>query len=212
MEPEAYAKNFEEIDLIESGGWDYLWLGGGHFSTQGSMDPQCLMLAGIIAERTENIKIGTSIHRPLMKLTGEELRPTALPHERYAFDNLMLDDPFQTAEQVSIVDQVSKGRFIYGAGARSRGSDERRDYFFEFLEVMKQLWTEEHFSGFEGKYYNYPAFYESYMGIPKPTRSPILPCCCPWIARRASCPWVPRAIRSRLEQEALPTISEGPQF
>ena len=175
LEEQAYAKNFEEIDAIESGGWDYLWLGGGHFSTQGSMDPQCLMLAGIIAERTKNIRIGTSIHRPLMKLPGEELRPTALPHERYAFDNLMLDDPFQTAEQVSIVDQVSQGRFIYGAGARSRGSDERREYFFEFLEVMKQLWTEDHFSGFEGKYYNYPAFYESYMGIPKPYQKPYPP-------------------------------------
>ena len=72
LEKEAYATNFREIDLIESGGWDYLWLGGGHFSTQGSMDPQCLMLAGIIAERTKNIRIGTSIHRPLMKLPGEE--------------------------------------------------------------------------------------------------------------------------------------------
>jgi len=175
LEEQAYAKNFEEIDAIESGGWDYLWLGGGHFSTQGSMDPQCLMLAGIIAERTKNIRIGTSIHRPLMKLPGEELRPTALPHERYAFDNLMLDDPFQTAEQVSIVDQVSQGRFIYGAGARSRGSDERRDYFYEFLEVMKQLWTEDHFSGFEGKYYNYPAFYEPYLSIPKPYQKPYPP-------------------------------------
>ncbi|GIS81572.1 MAG: LLM class flavin-dependent oxidoreductase [SAR202 cluster bacterium] len=172
LQTEAYEANFAQIDAIESAGWDYVWLGGGHFSTQASMDPQCLMLAGILAQRTKNIKIGTSIHRPLMKLPGEELRQTALPHERYAFDNLMLDDPFQIAEQVSIVDQVSEGRFIYGAGARSRGSDERREYFFEFLEVMKQLWTEEHFSGFEGKYYNYPAFYEPYLGIPKPYQKP----------------------------------------
>ncbi len=40
---------------------------------------------------------------------------------------------------------------------------------------MKQLWTEEHVSGFEGKYYNYPAFYESYMGIPKPYQKPYPP-------------------------------------
>ena len=172
LEKEAYTVNFEQIDAIEDGGWDYLWLGGGHFSTQGSMDPQCLMLAGILSQRTKNIKIGTSIHRPLMKLQGETLRETALPHERYAFDNLMLDDPFQIAEQVSIVDLGSEGRFIYGGGARSRGSDERREYFFEFLEIMKQLWTEEQFSGFEGKYYSYPAFYESYMGIPKPYQQP----------------------------------------
>ncbi|MCH2513610.1 MAG: hypothetical protein DSY78_11775 [Chloroflexi bacterium] len=172
LESEAYVKNFEQVDFIESAGWDYIWLGGGHFSTQASMDPQVLMLAAVIAARTKNIRIGSSIHRPLMKLTGEELSERALPHERYAFDNLMLDDPFQTAEQVSIVDQVSQGRFIYGAGARSRGSDDRRDYFFEFLEVMKQLWTEDHFSGFEGKYYNYPAFYDKYLSIPKPYQKP----------------------------------------
>jgi len=172
LESEAYTKNFEQVDAVEAMGWDYIWLGGGHFSKQASMDPQVLMLAAVIAARTKNIKIGSSIHRPLMKLAGEELSERALPHERYAFDNLMLDDPFQTAEQVSIVDQVSQGRFIYGAGARSRGSDERRDYFFEFLEVMKQLWTEDHFSGFEGKYYNYPAFYEPYLSIPKPYQKP----------------------------------------
>ena len=172
LESEAYTKNFEQVDFIESMGWDYIWLGGGHFSTQASMDPQVLMLAAVIAARTKNLKIGSSIHRPLMKLAGEELSERALPHERYAFDNLMLDDPFQTAEQISIVDQVSQGRFIYGAGARSRGSDDRRDYFFEFLEVMKQLWTEDHFSGFEGKYYNYPAFYENYLSIPKPSQKP----------------------------------------
>ena len=172
LESEAYTKNFEQVDFIESMGWDYIWLGGGHFSTQASMDPQVLMLAAVFAARTKNLRIGASIHRPLMKLAGEELSERALPHERYAFDNLMLDDPFQTAEQISIVDQVSQGRFIYGAGARSRGSDDRRDYFFEFLEVMKQLWTEDHFSGFEGKYYNYPAFYENYLSIPKPYQKP----------------------------------------
>ena len=59
----------------------------------------------------------------------------------------------QVAEQVSIVDQLSEGRFIYGAGGRTRGNDARREHFFEFLEVLKQLWTEDHFSGFEGKYY-----------------------------------------------------------
>ncbi|MDA0264939.1 MAG: LLM class flavin-dependent oxidoreductase [Chloroflexi bacterium] len=175
LESEAYSKNFEQVDAVESMGWDYIWLGGGHFSRQASMDPQVLMLAAVIAARTKNIKIGSSIHRPLMKLEGEELSARALPHERYAFDNLMLDDPFQVAEQISIVDQVSQGRFIYGAGARSRGSEERRDYFFEFLEVMKQLWTEEHFSGFEGKYYNYPAFYEPYLSIPKPYQKPYPP-------------------------------------
>ena len=46
LEPEAYDTNFQEVDLIEAGGWDYLWLAGGYFSTQGSMDLQRLMLDG----------------------------------------------------------------------------------------------------------------------------------------------------------------------
>ena len=175
LESEAYDKNFEQVDMIESAGWDYIWLGGSHFSSQASMSPQVLMLCAVMAARTKNLKIGSSIHRPLMKLPGEQLSERALPHERYTFDNLMLDDPFQTAEQVAIIDQVSKGRFYYGAGARSRGSDERRDYFYEFLEVFKQVWTEAHFSGFEGKYYNYPAFYEPYLSIPKPYQKPYPP-------------------------------------
>ena len=152
LEAAAYKQNFAEIDHIEAAGWDYVWFGGGHFSTQGSMDPQSLMLSAVIANHTENIRIGTSIHRPTLRLPGETVSERALPHERYAFDNLQLEDPFQVAEQVAIVDQVSEGRFIYGPGARTRGSDERREYFYEYLELLKQLWDEDHFSGFEGKY------------------------------------------------------------
>ena len=175
LEEDAYIKNYEEIDAVEEMGWDYIWLGGGHFSKQASMDPQVLMLAAVIAERTERIKIGSSIHRPVMRQEGETLSAAALPHERYGFDNLLMEDPIQTAEQVSIVDQVSRGRFIYGAGGRTRGSASRREQFFVYLEVMKQLWTEDNFSGFEGKYYSYPAFYESYLAIPKPYQKPYPP-------------------------------------
>ena len=60
LEEQAYARNFVEIDAIEAMGWDYIWLGGGHFSKQASMDPQVLMLAAVIAGRTNRIKIGSS--------------------------------------------------------------------------------------------------------------------------------------------------------
>jgi alkanesulfonate monooxygenase SsuD/methylene tetrahydromethanopterin reductase-like flavin-dependent oxidoreductase (luciferase family) len=175
LEEAAYAQNWKEVLAVEAMGWDYLWLGGGHFSTQGSMDPQPLLLSAAIASRTQRIKIGTSIHRPILKQPGDTASPRALPHERYAFDQLMLEDPFQVAEQVSIVDQLSQGRFIYGAGGRTRGNDAKREHFFEFLEILKQLWTEDHFTGFEGKYYQYPAFYAPYMNIPKPVQKPYPP-------------------------------------
>src|SRR4030095_7924143 len=78
-------------------------------------------------------------------------------------------------EQVSIVDQLSQGRFIYDASGRTRGNDAKREHFFEFLEVLKQLWTEDHFHWFAGKYYTYPAFYVPYLNIPKPVQKPYPP-------------------------------------
>ena len=101
---EAYVQNYAETDAVEEMGWDYIWRGGGHFSKQASMDPQVLLLSAVIAERTKRIKIGSSIHRPVMRQSGETVSESALPHERYGFDNLMREDPFQTAEQVAIVD------------------------------------------------------------------------------------------------------------
>ena len=209
LEKEAYAQNWKEIQAIEDGGWDYLWLGGGHFSTQGSMDPQCIMLAAVIAARTKRIKIGTSIHRPVMRLPGETVSARALPHERYAFANLQLEDPLQVAEQVAIADQISEGRFIYGAGARSRGSDARRAIFFEYLELLKQLWSEEHFSGFAGKYYNYPAFYEPYMGIPKPYQKPHPPMLLPVDSQESFVPMGERGYRIAIGAGSSPHNLRG---
>src|ERR1700747_2313657 len=70
LEAAAYAQNWQEVQAVEDMGWDYIWLGGGHFSTQGSMDPQPLMLSAAIASRTRRIKIGTSIHRSLLRPPG----------------------------------------------------------------------------------------------------------------------------------------------
>ena len=175
-EEEAYAANFKEVDEVERMGWDYIWLAGAHFAAHACMDPQVFVLASAIANRTKNIKIGSSIHRPELKVEGETLDPkTALASARYSFDNLQHEDPIQVAESVAMVDQLSHGRFIYGAGARTRGDDRRREHFFEYLNLLKQLWTEDQFSGFQGKYYNYPSFYETSLSIPKPYQKPYPP-------------------------------------
>src|SRR3989475_10511146 len=153
LEKEASAKNWEEMQGGGAMGWDYIWLGGGPFAKRASMAPQPLLLAAAVASRTRQIKIGTSVHRPVLRQPGETVSARALPHERYAFDHLMLEDPLQVAEQVAIVDQFSQGRFIYGAGGRTRGAEARREQFFEFLEGIKELWTEEDFSRVEGEDY-----------------------------------------------------------
>ena len=68
LESETYDKNFEQVDMIESAGWDYIWIGGSHFSSQASMSPQVLMLCAVIAARTKNLKIGSSIHLSLIHI------------------------------------------------------------------------------------------------------------------------------------------------
>src|SRR5260370_29075263 len=91
-------KNCGEMQAVEAMGWDYIWLGGGHFAKQASMDPQPLLLAAALASRTRRIKIGTSVHRPVLRQPAETVSARALPHERYAFAHLMLEDPLPVAE------------------------------------------------------------------------------------------------------------------
>jgi Luciferase-like monooxygenase len=79
LEEDAYARNFVEVDAVEAMGWDYIWLGGGHSSKQASMDPQVLLLAAVIAGRTSRIKIGSSVHRPVLKQPWETASARALP-------------------------------------------------------------------------------------------------------------------------------------
>ena len=127
----------------------------------------------------------------------------------YAFDLLMLEDPLQTAEQVAIVDQVSHGRFIDGAGGRTRGSAARREHFFEFLEVLKPRWTEEHFSGFAGKYDHYPAFYEPSLAIPKPYQKPSPPMVLPVESQASFVPMGTRGYRIAIGAGSAPHNLRG---
>ena len=173
LEAEAYKQNFREIEHIEDAGWDYVWFGGGHFSTQGSMDPQSLMLSAVIANHTKNIRIGTSIHRPTLRLPGETVSPRALPHERYAFDNLQPEDPFQVAEQVAIADQISEGRFIYGAGARTPRLCRAPGVLLRVPRASQAAVERGQILRFRGQVFQLSAFYESYMSIPKPVQKPM---------------------------------------
>src|SRR5262249_7488452 len=114
-------------------------------------------------------------HRPVLRQPGETVSARALPHERYAFDHLMLEDPIQVAEQVAIVDQLSQRRFISGAGGRPRGSHARRARMVCVLEGPRQSLSDEHCAGLAGQYYRYPAFDESYLSIPQPYQTPYPP-------------------------------------
>ena len=163
-------------------GFDAFWAGA---VPLGGMISHPLLLASAIATRTRQIKIGTAVHLPNLRAPGEQFY-TDVPEGastinrnegvaaryRYAFEHMLPADPIQTAEQIAMVDQISNGRFIYGAGADTVGDERRQNQFFEWLEVMRKVWTEEEFSGFQGEYYNYPPLPSGARVMPKPVQKP----------------------------------------
>jgi alkanesulfonate monooxygenase SsuD/methylene tetrahydromethanopterin reductase-like flavin-dependent oxidoreductase (luciferase family) len=74
---------------------------------------------------------------------------------------LPLHNPLQMAEDVATLDQITKGRFVFGVGIGYRENElaavgaTRRDRvprMTESIEIMKQLWTGEEIN-YEGKYW-----------------------------------------------------------
>jgi len=179
---ESYAANFNEIVRADASGWDTAWVGG---VPLGGDVPHPLLMAAVIAGRTRRIRIGTAVHLPHLRASGEQFttdvpqgastidrRGPAGERYRYVFEHLPPADPIQVAEQVAMVDQASDGRFIYGAGGNTIGDERRQRHFFEFLEVMKKAWTDEVFSGFKGEFYDYPALPAGARIAPKPVQKP----------------------------------------
>lgn len=117
---------YEQVELLESLGFDSATVGERHVHPEGFVEPTTL-LAGIAA-RTDRIRLGTAAMLP------------ALHH------------PIHLAERVAMLDRLSDGRMTFGAavGYRERElapfgveTDERSKPFLEALSTLKRLWSEE---------------------------------------------------------------------
>ena len=148
---EAFAEGFELVDAAEQWGLDVLWLAELHFAAQ-SVLASPLALAAAIAGRTERMRIGTAVQ--------------VLP----------LGDPLRLAEEWATVDQISRGRLIFGVGRSGFAQAyaaygipyaESRERFAEALAIIRAAWTEPTFS--------YHGTYHSYANVtlsPKPFQQP----------------------------------------
>ena len=163
---EAFDEAFNLADAAESGGMDGVWLAERHFAAprnplddQGAGIPSIvsapLIMASAIAARTERLRIGIAVN--------------VLP----------LNHPIRMAEEIATVDQVSRGRFDFGAGrsgfARSYEGygipyEESRERFQECLDVILAAWTNERFSH-QGKHYTF----DNVCVLPKPYQKPYPP-------------------------------------
>ena len=154
-EAESFAESFELADAAEDWGLDAIWLAELHFAPGRSVLAAPLTIAAAIAARTERMKIGTAVQ--------------VLP----------LANPLRLAEEVATVDQISRGRLIFGVGrsgfarvyeAYGIPYEESRERFAEALAIMCSAWTEPAFS-YEGRFHSY----HSVSLTPKPYQRPYPP-------------------------------------
>jgi alkanesulfonate monooxygenase SsuD/methylene tetrahydromethanopterin reductase-like flavin-dependent oxidoreductase (luciferase family) len=150
-EKECFTSSFEIVDAAERWGLDVMWLAEHHFASH-SVLASPLAIAATIAGRTDRLKIGTAVQ--------------VLP----------LGNPLRLAEEWATVDQLSRGRLIFGVGRSGFARTyhgygisyaESRERFAEALTIIKQAWTEPAVS-FHGRFYEF----ENVGVTPKPYQHP----------------------------------------
>ena len=149
---DTFAEAFGQIDAAEELGLDVIWLSELHFDPQRSVLSAPLSIASAIAARTHRIKIGTAVQ--------------VLP----------LCHPLRLAEEGATVDQISRGRLIFGVGRSGLPRTyqdygvsyaESRDRFAEVLEIVAQAWSQPAVN-YDGKYYSF----HNIAVTPKPYQQP----------------------------------------
>src|SRR5271155_4330115 len=134
---ETFTEAFEQIDAAEELGLDVMWLSELHFDPQRSVASAPLSIASAVAARTRRIKIGIAVQ--------------VLP----------LCHPLRVAEEGATVDQISRGRLIFGvsrSGLPRTYEDygisyaESRDRFAEVRDSVEQAWSSPAVR-YAGKYY-----------------------------------------------------------
>jgi alkanesulfonate monooxygenase SsuD/methylene tetrahydromethanopterin reductase-like flavin-dependent oxidoreductase (luciferase family) len=135
---EAFQHVIREAELAEQVGFDGVFLPERHMRPE-TFVPSTLAVAAAIAARTTTVKIATTVMLPV------------------------LYNPMYLAEQVAMIDNLSRGRFIFGVGVgyhqdyhRMMGIpwERRGARFDEAMTVILKAFTEEVFS-FHGEFYHF---------------------------------------------------------
>lgn len=148
---DLYNEMLDTVVLAEELGFESAWLAEHHFQDDG-ICPSLLVTASAMAARTKKINIGTSMF--------------LLPLYR----------PVTVAEDVAVLDNISRGRAILGVAAgyrpnefAGRGEERsgREKRMEEQLEILIKAWTRDSFSH-DGAHYQIP---ETSV-TPKPAQKP----------------------------------------
>ncbi len=155
---EVYERALQRIDLMDRTGYDCVWLAEHHF-TDYSVCPSVHMMGVHVANRTEHLRIGTAVSL------------AAFYH------------PLRLAEEVALLDQLTRGRVNWGAG---RGFDptefatfdipvsESRARFQEAVDIVMAAWANERLT-WESENWSF----DDIEVLPKPYQKPHPPM---WVA------------------------------
>ena len=148
----VYRRALDRVQIMDSAGYDAVWLAEHHFSTY-SVCPSVHLMGMHIADTTKNLRIGTGVSL------------AAFYH------------PLRLAEEVALLDNLSGGRVNWGAG---RGFDRKemevfgvsRDEsyarFRENVEIVLQAWGDEPLNH-NGRFHSF----HDVEVLPKPLQSPM---------------------------------------
>jgi len=150
-EKKSYTQTLEETRDIaifcDKNKWESIWFTEHHFNHEGMENcANPLMMSTDIAARTKNIRIGQ------------------------AANIITFHNPLRLAEDIAILDHLSKGRLEVGVGRGVYGREaihmnveadlkdqaKNKRLFEETLTIMKKAWTEEFFNH-KGEFYTYPS-------------------------------------------------------
>lgn len=150
--PELYKNTLEQVQLAEDVGFNSAWISEHHFLEDGYC-PSPAVIAGALAAVTDRIRIGS----------GGIILP--------------LHNPVKVAEDASVVDNISNGRFDLGVvlGYRKEEYDgmgvpmsQRPSRMDEGLEVLEKALSGEKFT-YEGKRHSF----ENTTLTPSPVQNPL---------------------------------------
>ena len=145
--PDQVLEDFrEQVMLAEDLGFHAVWIGEHHFQPFGGGDlPNAILIGADIAARTSRIRIGQMANIAVWW------------------------HPIRLAEDLAILDNLTRGRVEVGFGRGIRGyegpqfhpnadprTEECRELFVETIEIVKKAWTEEFFSH-QGENYRFPS-------------------------------------------------------
>ena len=161
-EARIYREALEQIQLADELGFDYAWASEHHFLDEYSMSSAPEVFLAAAAALTKRIRVAHGI--------------VSLPSG--------VNHPARVAERIGALDIISGGRLDFGTGQGSTQHElgafntdraTKREQWAESIEVILRMFTEEPFTGYQGRWGSMPPR----NVLPKPIQKPYPPV---WIA------------------------------